>query len=163
MHRLSLDFNEISEVSELFGMSSFSELSLAGNEIRDISPLRENIELGDMARLDLVILDGNPLSIASVTMDIPRLEERGIKVSWNPIETPAVDPEDGSEDNPVEGFIGLAVIIALVGIPTFFIRRKRNHSRLIKYSRQRLDQWEEEGYDVSEFRRKWIGQEPSQK
>ena len=50
--------------------------------------------------------------------------------------------------------IGVAVLIAIFA--RYFVRRRRKKSLGSRYE-QKLEQWEKEGYDVSEFKEKWFG------
>lgn len=73
---LDLWGNEISDLSPLTNLTNLTELYLCDNQISDILPLVENSGLGAGTEIDLM---GNPLSATSLNDYIPQLEERGVK------------------------------------------------------------------------------------
>jgi len=75
--RLSLGSNQISDVSPLANLINLTSLHLDDNEISDISPLVENQGLSEQ---DYIHLQGNPLSSDSVSIYVPELEARGVRV-----------------------------------------------------------------------------------
>ena len=77
---LDLGDNNISDISALAGINGLEFLILSGNNISDISPLAANEGLSTG---DIVMLQNNPLSAASLDTYIPRLREKGIIL--NPI------------------------------------------------------------------------------
>jgi len=97
---LNLDYNlQISDISELSGLTKIEMLFLQGNNINNIGPLSGLINLkwldlsynqiSDIRPLvlnegmgagDVVFLTGNPLSATSVSEYIPVLEARGVTV-----------------------------------------------------------------------------------
>ena len=69
--------NSISDISPLSGLTNLRKLILTDNNISDIAPLVDNAGLG---KGDLVWLEENPLSAASINTHIPALRERGVRV-----------------------------------------------------------------------------------
>lgn len=101
LKRLELHDNEISDLSSLAALTSLTRLYLHDNQISDISPLASLVNLTDL-RLhnnlivdiaplvansgllapDVLTLANNPLDTTSQYVHIPKLEERGVTVSW---------------------------------------------------------------------------------
>jgi len=77
--RLNLEWNQISDISPLANLTNLAWLSLWGNQISDISPLVDNEGLSEW---DDVYIQENPLSLASINIYIPQLEERGVNVEY---------------------------------------------------------------------------------
>jgi Leucine-rich repeat (LRR) protein len=77
--RLELADNGISHISPLADLTSLTGLYLWDNQISDISPLVQNAGLGAG---DTVDLKSNPLSLDSITIYIPQLQERGVTVDY---------------------------------------------------------------------------------
>ena len=77
---MSLDLwnNQISDISPLANLTGLTYLYLPRNQISDISPLVDNegISAGDE-----VYLSDNPLSSDSINIYIPQLQARGVTVS----------------------------------------------------------------------------------
>jgi hypothetical protein len=46
--------------------------------------------------------------------------------------------------------------LVLVGVSIGYVWRTRKYARLVKRYKQELDMWEEEGYDISEFKERWL-------
>ena len=76
---LYLDGNQIADLSPVSGLTSLGFLSLRYNSISDLSPLVSNTGLGEG---DIVVLERNPLSYASIYTYIPTLQGRGVEVSF---------------------------------------------------------------------------------
>ena len=76
---LGLGGNQIIDISPLGNLANLQHLWLDRNQIIDISPLLNNTGIGEG---DRVSLRGNPLSIHSVNKLIPKLEERGVNISY---------------------------------------------------------------------------------
>ena len=107
LKRLWLHYNTIRDVSALSGLTDLTVLALAGNNITDISALSgltnlewlwlHNNNIRDVSALSgLTNLEGlnllrNPLSSSSINNHIPRLQDRGVTVHFNP------NPFRGSE------------------------------------------------------------------
>jgi len=100
--RLVLEANNISDISALSGQTNLKELWLGSNNIRDMSALSglTNLEWLDLLR--------NPLSASSINNHIPRLQDQGVEVQFNPnpfrgsefdIEFVFLDPFTDSEKN----------------------------------------------------------------
>jgi len=71
----SPDGNQITDISALGSLTNLTQLRLWNNQISDISPLISLTKLRT-----LWILQGNHLSIESMNVYIPQLEERGVEV-----------------------------------------------------------------------------------
>ena len=82
LHYLDLRANQIDDISSLSEITNLTWVDLSNNAVSDIRPLVMNIGLGEG---DIVKLAGNNLSITSVTVYIPQLQERGVKVSFGEI------------------------------------------------------------------------------
>ncbi len=65
----------ITDLTGLEYCANLSRLVLSDNGIRDISPLVS------LSKLNVVMLNGNPLSTESLTTHVPQLEEMGVLVS----------------------------------------------------------------------------------
>ena len=100
--RLVLEANNISDLSALSSQTNLKELWLGSNNIRDMSALSglTNLEWLDLLR--------NPLSASSINNHIPRLQDQGVEVQFNPnpfrgsdfdIEFVFLDPFTDSEKN----------------------------------------------------------------
>ena len=79
---ITLNYNQISDISPLKNLTSLTDPSLCGNQISDISPLVENDGLGEG---DIVYLGDNRLDLSEGSEDmknIRTLEERGVKVYY---------------------------------------------------------------------------------
>ena len=84
---LRLNANDISDISALSGLTNLVDLQLGNNDISDISAL-----LG-LTKLSKLGLERNPLSPYSINDHIPALQDRGVKVVFDP--TPSllnIDP-----------------------------------------------------------------------
>ena len=77
---LDLALNGISDISPLAELGLLRWLSLNRNAISDIAPLVSNDGLGGG---DSLGLEGNPLSAKALNIDIPTLQERGVKVAFD--------------------------------------------------------------------------------
>lgn len=77
--RLDLRENHVSDLSPLSGLTAMTKLELDDNQISDIGPLVSNPGLGDG---DIVTLTNNPLSTESLQTHIPKLQSRGVDVSF---------------------------------------------------------------------------------
>ena len=73
-------------------LTSLKILDLANNSISDLAPLVANTGLGSG---DRVIMNGNPLSAASINTHIPALQVRGVEVNFGALK-PAVEKEESS-------------------------------------------------------------------
>jgi internalin A len=74
---LHLDGNQISDLGPLAGLTELHRLYLTDNQASEILPLVNNTGIGPG---DEVHLQGNPLSSTSCTVHIPALESRGVTV-----------------------------------------------------------------------------------
>ena len=74
-----LGSNDVQDLSPLADLPNLTGIDLSDNRIVDLAPLATNPHL---AAGDWIVLDGNPLSEASVNTDIPALLERGVEVSF---------------------------------------------------------------------------------
>jgi len=90
---LGLGGNQIIDISPLGRLANLQHLWLDRNQIIDISPLLNNPGIG---KGDKIYLKGNPLSAYSINNLIPKLEERGVNVSYAPTLRIA-SPEPGEE------------------------------------------------------------------
>ena len=88
---LGLYSNAIADVSALRTMTSLADVHLQNNRIADILPLAENDGLG---RGDYLDLTGNPLDGDAYATHIPALQERGVRVYFDPSTDPAVGIAD---------------------------------------------------------------------
>ena len=93
---LELDYNNISDISALSGLSNLEFLVLSANNISDISTLSglSNLEflglwennisdistLSGLTNLQTLVLYDNPLSQNVINVHIPQLEVRGVDV-----------------------------------------------------------------------------------
>lgn len=128
---LDLQRNEIRSISEIRELEKIgeceeewigAELDLSHNEISDITPLIKNPGVNEG---DTVDISNNPLNSKSIELYIPRLEKRGVELTWKPIKEIST-PVQGSEL-----YIGvLAVIISSVLIFYIYIRRKKPEEKL---------------------------------
>ena len=46
--------------------------------------------------------------------------------------------------------------VVLIGVPTGYLWRRRRFAALMKQYEENLKQWEDEGYDISDFKKKWL-------
>jgi Leucine-rich repeat (LRR) protein len=81
LRKLALDCNQIVDVSPLSDLPRLMSLGLYRNQITDISPLVNNPGIG---RGDKIRLRRNPLNDEAYDIHIPALQERGVKVSFDP-------------------------------------------------------------------------------
>ena len=77
LEQLSMPGNHISNLAPLTGMTGIVVMRLNSNQISDLAPLVANTGIGYG---DLLVIDNNPLSQQSLTVDIPALEARGVLV-----------------------------------------------------------------------------------
>ena len=84
---LTLLRNSVSDLSPLARLTHLTELWLNDNNISDLSPLVANTGLGDG---DVVDVQENPLSYASIHTHIPILLERGVEVNHDNRAHPAL-------------------------------------------------------------------------
>ena len=82
---LELRANNISAISSLAGLTNLAWLDLYDNQVRDISPLLDNVGLGEGDEVDLRY---NPLTVNSLNVSIPELEERGVTVFCSTLISP---------------------------------------------------------------------------
>ena len=75
---LDLGGNQIQDISALSHLTELSELWLYGNEIQEIDALEKNKGFSGK-----VHIQGNPLSNKSILTQIPVLEARGIKFTYD--------------------------------------------------------------------------------
>ena len=76
---LDLGGNQIQDISSLSHLTELSELWLYGNEIQEIDALEKNNGISGK-----IHIQGNPLSNTSILTQIPTLEARGIKFTYDP-------------------------------------------------------------------------------
>jgi hypothetical protein len=69
--------NQISDISPLEQLIDLRHLALENNQISDIKPLVDNPGIGPR---DILILDKNPLSPESIDVYIPQFRARGVSV-----------------------------------------------------------------------------------
>ena len=77
---LTLVRNSVSDLSPLAGLTHLEGLDLRDNPISDLSPLVANTGLGDG---DVVDVQENPLSYASINTHIPAFQSRGVTVQFD--------------------------------------------------------------------------------
>ena len=77
---LNLGINAIADVAPLAGLEALTSLRLDYNAIADVAPLVANDGLGNG---DTLALEGNPLSALSIDTHIPKLQERGVEVTFD--------------------------------------------------------------------------------
>ena len=97
---LELDYNLITDISPLAGLTQLRYLSLEGNSIADLSPLVANMGLDG----GYVYVRENPLNAVSINTHIPVLQNRWVTVRFDePEPTPVVNPEraDANSDGVV--------------------------------------------------------------
>ena len=75
--RLELVGNDITDVRSLAALSNLTHLGLNDNQINDVSPL---LALTNLTRL---ALGQNPLNYEAITVHIPALQDRGVRVVFN--------------------------------------------------------------------------------
>ena len=78
LKELDLWYNSVSDLSPLAELNGLTFLQIDGNLVSDLSPLVANTGLGDG---DVVYVQNNPLSYASIHTHIPILLERGVTVN----------------------------------------------------------------------------------
>ena len=78
LKELYLWYNSVSDLSPLAELNDLTNLEIVGNLVSDLSPLVANTGLGDG---DVVDVQDNPLSYASIHTHIPILLERGVTVN----------------------------------------------------------------------------------
>ena len=78
LKELYLSYNSVSDLSPLAELNDLTNLEIVGNLVSDLSPLVANTGLGDG---DVVDVQDNPLSYASIHTHIPILLERGVTVN----------------------------------------------------------------------------------
>ena len=84
---LDLYGNSVSDLSPLAELNGLTFLQIDGNLVSDLSPLVANTGLGDG---DVVYVQENPLSYASIHTHIPILLERGVTVNHDNRAHPAL-------------------------------------------------------------------------
>ena len=84
---LDLWYNSVSDLSPLAELNGLTFLQIDGNLVSDLSPLVANTGLGDG---DVVYVQDNPLSYASINTHIPILLERGVEVNHDNRAHPAL-------------------------------------------------------------------------
>ena len=72
--------NAVSDVAPLAALDALTVLNLAGNVVSDIAPLVANDGLDSG---DTLNLEGNPLSARAIDTDLPKLQERGVEVTFD--------------------------------------------------------------------------------
>ena len=77
LRALDLTGNNLTNVSALSGLTALTRLVLADNKLTDVSPLR------NLANLELLDLQGNPLNVSSVNEHIPAIELSGATVLFD--------------------------------------------------------------------------------
>ena len=85
---LRLFRNNVSELTPLVGLTELTQLWLTDNNVSDLSPLVANVGLGTG---DLVNVEDNPLSRASIETHGPVLRNRGVTIHFGLVAT--VDDE----------------------------------------------------------------------
>ncbi|MBI4286018.1 MAG: matrixin family metalloprotease [Chloroflexi bacterium] len=85
--RLELQLNRISDLTPMVSLTNLARLDLRDNQISDIKPLVDNTGLAQGDELDL---QGNPLRATSLNTYIPQLQARGVTVSYDPNQPPAM-------------------------------------------------------------------------
>ena len=87
LKELYLWYNSVSDLSPLAELNDLTNLEIVGNLVSDLSPLVANTGLGDG---DVVDVQDNPLSYASIHTHIPILLERGVTVNHDNRAHPAL-------------------------------------------------------------------------
>ena len=87
LRELLLTDNSVSDLSPLAELNGLTFLQIVGNLVSDLSPLVANTGLGDG---DVVDVQENPLSYASIHTHIPILLERGVTVNHDNRAHPAL-------------------------------------------------------------------------
>ena len=80
---LSLNNNSISDVSPLVGLTQLTMLSLRDNWISNVSSLVDLAQLRASTNLQMLYLQGNPLSDTAFSTHIPWLQEAGVDVRFD--------------------------------------------------------------------------------
>ncbi|RKU16937.1 hypothetical protein C6500_17085 [Candidatus Poribacteria bacterium] len=80
---LSLNNNRISDVSPLVGLTQLTTLALRDNWISNVSPLVDLAQLRASTNLQMLYLQGNPLSDIAVGTHIPWLQAAGVDVRFD--------------------------------------------------------------------------------
>ena len=94
LDQLYLAGNKVSDTSALSDLTKLITLHLAVNSISDISPLLANPRLGEG---DTLFLRRNPLNYEAVNSHIPRLQDRGVTVSFIDRTPTTLQPISGDE------------------------------------------------------------------
>lgn len=81
LRKLGLDCNQVVDVKPLSSLPYLTVLGLHRNQVSDISPLVNNPGIG---RGDEIKLRRNPLDDEAYDTYIPAIQERGVKVSFDP-------------------------------------------------------------------------------
>lgn len=100
---LGLSNNNISDVSALAGLTRLERLDLRYNNISDVFPLLVLNLTGTTWDSTGLLLEGNPLSYASINTHIPALQAKGIEVKFDNVAHPALLHVSGDAQ---EGIIG---------------------------------------------------------
>lgn len=161
--QLQLVGNQIVDITALSSLTSLgdehfvpldTDLDLRGNKIVDISPLVENSGIGDG---DIVHVRYNPLSVTSINVSIPQLEQRGVIVLWGaappPEPSPAEErsftgsvplPSEISTDPEVIGtnaLYALILVLVLYFTATLFNSTIRENYEIIQGWLRRASTW----------------------
>ena len=78
---LDLSSNNVTNIAVLEGLAKLKGLNLADNKISDLTSLVSNKGLGSGDKVDVT---DNPLNAATLSLHIPALQARGVRVSFVP-------------------------------------------------------------------------------
>ena len=79
LRELGLSYNAVSDLAPLSNLTNLRDLYLYGNAISDLAPLALNVGLDSGDYLSVV---NNPLSTISISLYIPFLQARGVRVDF---------------------------------------------------------------------------------
>ena len=117
---LSLNDNNISDITPLSDLTQLRSLYLVGNSISDISPLagmtqlielvlwNNNIsDVSSLVKLNLtnLIILGNPLSFTSINTHIPAMQAKGVEVLFENVAHPALLKISGNSQEAIAGSV----------------------------------------------------------
>jgi Leucine-rich repeat (LRR) protein len=123
LRRLQIRGTTISDLTPLGSLTQLKKLYLSRNEITDLTPLVENESFSS----GLLAIEGNPLSCDAMTVQIPILKARGVRVEFDNFDCvpPYVDqvfPADGATDVPVNSKVTFHIKDDMNGVYKYSLR-----------------------------------------
>ncbi len=101
LDKLDLYGNSVSDLSPLAELNGLTFLQIEENSVSDLSPLAANTGLGDG---DVVYVQENPLSYASINTHIPAFQSRGVTVQFD-MRTPTTAQISGDRQVGMPGSV----------------------------------------------------------